>query len=975
MSRRNHDPKRARASGIAASIARAWVRICTAGMPAAIRDRRRAELESMLWEHQREASGAGAAELPEHQRKASRARAAEHLEHRCEASSGGAVDGPMYDSVARARSAAEVLSGLFLGLLDDIAWRRERAAAGSSRGLGDGNPDQPRGGQGRRGGLGSGLSGDLRHAARLLVRSPGMSALIILVLALGIGLNTVVFSFLETTVTNPFPFPEADRLVDIVRPSHRRISGDFNVPAFSALRDSNEIFAGVAGYQDRSTTVVIDGHSERVWGAEVTAGVFEVLGVRPLLGRSFTADEEGPGAPVAIISHYRWETWFASDPDVLGRTIEVGGTRRTIIGVMPRGFSFYEPFNGVWVPLSVDATTPADDPYRFSVVGRLRPGVSMAQAQAAMATLDGMIDPRLGEPTDEDERLRAARGFRVAPLEEGMRIPGRILIGTFLQVTAGLVMLVVCANIASLLLVRGLARQREIAVRRALGAPRGRLLRQLLVENLLLALPGAVMGVLLAHWGYDVVGAAIPFVSGVELRLDLRILAFAIGLATAAVLLFGSKTALALSSAEPGEALKEWTAMATGSLRTRRRQNRLAVVQLALSLILLTGAALAARSMLALGDVDPGFDARGVFWLMLTDADQRLPNDYQEVVRTVAEELEASAAIEAVAWRASASADAAGAPRDQWGPGFIETADGLSSLRVRGTTGRGPAVPAGYFRTFGLSLLRGRTFDDQDRPGTPLVAVLSDQAAQQLWAGDDPIGKQIRFPGASNWLTVIGVVSSIVSVSSDIPAGGGSGIQAVPVPDIYLAASQFEDRPSNNVIWVRPAVAGTALALLVRSTIAEVAPAYELGLLQSVWELDYARRMDDYLAAGKLLGALGTIAILLSALGTYTVISYTWALRAREVGVRMAFGATKRDVFRLVLRDSQKLALVGVLAGTTLSLGIYRLAAGLFFGISSWDPISYAGIGILLLAIAALAGLSPARRATRADPIEALRQE
>jgi predicted permease len=959
---RNRDEPHVRASGIAASVARAWIRICTLGMPASLRKRRRAELESMLWEHQRDARrvrdalahGVHGAALP----GASRAR----------------VDRAAVASrrLAHARSGVEILAGLFLGMLDDLAWRRERADASSSRHSGEDDPGQPRGGRGSRM---SGLSGDIRHAVRLLIKSPAISALIILILALGISLNTAVFSFLETTVTNPFPFPEADRLVDIVRPSHRRTSGDFNFPAFAALRDGNEIFAGVAGYRDGTRSVVIGERRERVWGAEVTAGIFELLGVQPMLGRPFTSDEQGPGAPVAIISHYRWRHWFASDPEVLGRTIEVDGSQRTIIGVMPRGFTFYQPFNGVWIPLPVDATTPLEDPYRFSVVGRVRPGVSLAQAQASMATLGEVIDSLLGEPDNDLDRLRATRSFRIAPLEEGMRIPGRILIGISLQVAAGLVMLVVCANVASLLLVRGLARQREIAVRRALGAPRGRLLRQLVVENLLLALPGAAVGVLVAHWGYDVLRAAIPLLSGVELRLDLRILAFAIGLATGAVLLFGTETALALSRAEPGDALKEWITIAAGSLRARGWQNRLAILQVALSVVLLTGAALAGRSMLALGDVDPGFDARSVFWFFLTDDDQQLPNGYQDVVHRVAEELDASPAIEAVAWRATAPPEAAGTPRDQFGRGFIETQEGFSSLRVSGTTRGGPAVSAGYFRTFGLSLLRGRTFNDQDRPGAPLVAVLSERVAIQLWPGDDPVGKQLRFPGATAWLTVIGVISNVVSVSANNAAGGGSGMQAAPAPDIYLAASQFDNRPINNVIWVRPALAGAPLLPLLGAKIAEVAPAYQIGSLQSVWERDYASRMDDYLAAGRLLGTLGLIAILLSALGTYTVISYAWALRAREMGVRVAFGATRADIFRLVLRDSQKLALIGVLAGTALSLGVYRLAAGFFFGISSWDPISYAGIAILLLAMAALAGLGPARRATKTDPIDVLRQD
>lgn len=814
---------------------------------------------------------------------------------------------------------------------------------------------------------------DLRHAIRVLRKDFLFSALVILILGLGIGLNTIAFSFLETTVLNPFPYKDSDRIVEVVRVARQRWSGPFNYQAYEALRDSNEaleVFEAVAGYRQRPLTISIDETPESVQGAELTPEVFGLLGVEPILGRAFVPDEQGAGrTSVAIISHHLWESRFGSDPQILGNTIWVDGTDRTIVGVMPRSFTFYQA-SMVWLPLPVDATTPAEDPYRFAVLGRLRGDVGLPQARAAMATLGETLEPLLGDPLNEYEaRRRAAGALKIVTLAEGWNSFGLGAVGALFQVAAGFVLLIVCANLASLLLARGIARRRELAVRRALGAPRRRLVRQILTENMLFAAAGAATGILVAVWGQGLLLAAFPptpLLDGIEPALDLRILGFAIGLAVIAVFVFGTMPALELSRTDLGAALKQAGFGATESPRARRWQRGLVITQIAFSLILLIGASLTARSRIAIQEVDPGFDAERVFEVWTSFSGLYSDETRDATTRRIIDALERLPGLESVAWTNSASVDVRGNGR-----GFIELRGGLSELNAFNL---GRSVNATYFRTFGLPLVGGRFFSEEDRPGTPRVVVLSEQAARTLWPDDDAIGKEIRFPGGRDWLTVVGVVGNVVRITNYSPDRTERGMFASPWPDIYFAAEQF-DAPPRVLVYVRPQVDRATLWQLVRATVAEVDPNVPVTMIRTVQEGVYGPNQLVYGVVGQILSAVGLIAIVLSALGTYSVVCYTWAQRRREVGVRVAFGASANDVFKLVLRDTQKLALMGVLAGTTISLGLYRLAARLFFGVSSWDPIAYGSVALLLFAMAAAAGLNPARIAIRTDPVEVLRQE
>jgi len=818
-----------------------------------------------------------------------------------------------------------------------------------------------------------GVLDDARQSLRVIMNGPFISGAIVLLLALGIGLNVTVFSFLEATVTNPFPFPDAEKIVDVVRGSHQRGEGPFNHAALTALRDSSDIFAGVAGYRGGGDNVVVDGEGYSVWGAEVTANVFEVLGVQPVLGRTFGAGEEGRGGPpVVIISHHRWQEWFGGDAEVLGRTIEVNGVERTIVGVMPRGFRFYEA-NAVWTPLPVDATAPSNDTYRFAVVGRLRPEVSTAQAHAAITTLDETLRP-LVPPRDELEEQRLAFGLRPAPLEEGLMIPGRVVIGIFLQLAAGIVMVVLGGNLAGLMFARGIARRREFAVRRALGASRSRLVRQIVVEHLLLALAGGGAGLVAAVWGHEVFIAVVPIMTGAGMRLDLRVLSFAVSVSTLAVLLFGSMPLLELSRAPAESVLKQWASGATAPRGARGWQNRLAILQIALSFLLLVGASLVLRSVVAIGTAEPGFDAQGMFEVHLSGtAPARSQEALRDATRRVAEALEAAPGITSVAWRNEAAPEVVGTIPELLS-GSIETREGPSALAARFTFRRGPAVSAGFFDAFGLSLLRGRLFDDQDTRGAPLVAVLSERAADLLWPGQEAVGREIRWSGGRSWVTVIGVVSNMTRVARD--QGRSSGMGVAPSPDIYLAAAQFDGRPSNNVLWVRPDTqAREAFPQLVRNVVSRVGASLDAHLVRTVWESEYGRYLDEYGAAGRVLGSLGGFVLLLAALGTYSVIAYTWAQRQREVGLRVACGAAPRDILRLVHRDCRKLAVSGVILGAIVALATYRFAASMFFEVAPWDPLSYLGVAMLLIGMASLAGLGPAVRALRRDPVAALRQQ
>ncbi len=813
---------------------------------------------------------------------------------------------------------------------------------------------------------------DLRHALRILIKDPRSSVLIILILGLGIGANAAVFSLLDAVVLNPFPYVHPDRIVEVVRGTRQRFSGPFNYRAYTALRDHNEVFEQIAAYRAASLTIALGETPEPFSGTEVSVGVFELLGFEPLLGRGFTPEEQGDGgAGVAIISHHFWETRYAADPDVLGRTIRIDGTDRAIVGVMPPGFTFYQAAS-VWIPLPVDASSPDGDPYRFGVIARLRNDITLTQAHVAMATLRETIAPLFDDPATEYERMRFAQPLRIATLAEGWNPAGFQYLCGLIQFASAFVLLIVCANLASLFLARGVGRQRELAVRRALGAPRHRLVRLLFTENALFAAAGGLLGLLFAVWGRELLPVVLSsrMLVGIQMHLSLRIVAFVGGMSVFTSIAFGMIPALELSKADLGNSLREWGAGATRPGRARSRERALAILQIAMSLTMLIGATVAGRSLTALQNVDPGFDAKRVYQVLLSFG-ERYPDESREAVtHRIIMGLDAIPTLEAVGWRAYAGEDVIGGIRDRLG-GFVETADGPSDLSARRG---GSAVNDGYFKTFGLALVSGRTFDERERPGVPSTAVLSERSARILWPGEDAIGRAIRFPGADRWLTVIGVVSDRIRIATSSYDRTESGMRAEVWPDVYLSASQHNANISN-LLWVRPRLDATAWAEAVRATVAEVDPGLQVAALRTVWEGEYEPHQFVHRIFVQVLGVLGAVAVLLSALGTYSVISYSWTQRTREVGLRVALGATASDVFSLVLGQTQKLALVGVLVGTAMSIMLYRLASGWFFGVGSWDPIAYGGVALLLLAVAAVAGLGPARRATQIDAAEALRKE
>ncbi len=812
---------------------------------------------------------------------------------------------------------------------------------------------------------------DLRYAARLLVKNPRINGLIITILGLGIGLNIAVFNYLDATALRPFQYVDQERIVQLVRGRIQRFSGPFTYHAYQELRDNNSIFESVGAFRDRAVTISIGETTESKFGTEVSAGLFELLGAQPMLGRPFMTSELGHGrSQVAIISHQFWKARFGADPGILGGVIRVDGLDREIVGVMPVGFKFYMT-SSIWLPLPVDGTSNENESYRLNVLGRLRKEITLEQAHASMATLRESIEASLGGAASGGQGNQVL--VLVSPSGAWRAPAGVVAIGVLFQLAAVFVLLIVGWNVAGLLFARGVSRQREIAVRGAIGAPPGRVMRQLLAENLLLAFGGASLGLIVAIWGHDLLLVAFPdspLRIAVDFRLDLQKLAFAILLSIITVLAVGMFPALRLSKLDLSESLKEGGASATLTRRARRRQGWLAASQVAVSLVLLIGASLTARTTFALRGVERGFDAENVYHVFLSFDSQSSKETQAAVSVRIIEALETHPGIEAVGWENAPTDDIIGTFRDRL-RGHIETRDGPSNLAARV---RVRAVNASYFRALGLSLVHGSFFGIEDQSSSPTPVILSKRAVALLWPGDMPLGRRIRFPGSGEWLTVVGIVDDIVRLSQRSYDNSEFGVRAEPWPDLYLPVSP-SGGPPDPLLYVRPNVARAGFSQIVHDVIGDMSPGVHVAAIRSVEEAEYQPNQNVYHEVAKTLGALGIIALAISALGTYSTVSYMWIERSRELAVRTALGASATALFWLVVRNSLMIGVRGVFIGTLISLALYRLTSGLLFGVSPWDPFSYTGVAFLFLCMAILASLSPARHAVNTDPLENLRQE
>jgi putative ABC transport system permease protein len=802
---------------------------------------------------------------------------------------------------------------------------------------------------------------DLRYAGRTIRRAPAFTLLAIVTIAIGVGANAAIFSVVNAILLRPLPYPRADELV-IVAQGNRvtKQSGNDATPAnFLEWRTRNRSFAGLAAFVETRPTVAFGETPERINGSQVSANFFDVLGVRAAIGRTFQPADDPLGAPrVAVIGDGLWRDRFAAAPDIVGRTLRINNELHTIVGVLPPGIDYPSKaqvwFSTHWRVPDDPLLSPADDPSAqrshgyFSAVGRFKPGVTF---DAAVADMDRVaIELERDYPT-ANQNL----GSFLVPLRDDLVADVRSTT-LLLFAAVGLLLLIATANVSGLLMARATARQQEISVRAALGATRSRIIAQLLTESVLLALAGGVAGTLLAMWLVAPLVALSPAdltVAG-DVQIDRRVLLFCLGVSGLAGVLFGLAPARQLSRADIHDELKQ-SARGTVGARHRRVRAILVAGEIALSLVLLVAAGLTVRSFIRVQQVPIGFNPDHVLTLTVSPPSSRYNTQ----------------ALRADFWERLAF----GLRRV---PG-VEIAGAISRLPLLpGNSTRGIAVkdlPANvaasahyrtanpdYFRAMGIPILGGRAFTDADRDGRPRTAIISHAAAQRFWPGRNPIGEtfQIDVPGPE--ITIVGIAGDVRSAS----------LESTPPPTIYVPYRQ-DAFPFMTFVLKTSAPAG-ALTPAVRAVVAQVDRDIPVPALRTMDE-QLSNSLTRRRFSVTLLIAFGVTAVVLAAVGLYGVLAFIVSQRRREIGVRIALGATARNIVTDVLGQGLRLAALGMALGLALALATTRVMAALLFGTSPTDVATYAGAATLLTIVAIAASLIPAVRASRVDPLKALRDE
>ena len=816
-----------------------------------------------------------------------------------------------------------------------------------------------------------GVLQDLRFAVRTLRKSPGFTVVAVLTLALGMGAATAVFAVADGVLLRPLPYHDPARIamVWMTGPSAWRDAGQLPLSAgyYLDVRAQTRAFTQLAAFRSWAYNLSDVAEPELVAGSRTTPELFEVLGARPLVGRTFTAAEAVFGGPrVALISHALWRRKFGSAPDVVGRQITLGGERYTVLGVMPEGFAFprgaelpsglqVRPRTDVWTPLTF---SPEDMRNRgtlnLAVVGRLRPGVSLGAARSDLAAIAARL--RRAVPPRINEEL----GLTTLALKEQAAAPVR---PGLLMLLGGVacVLLIACSNVANLLVARTAARRRELTVRAALGAGRGRLARQLVTENVLLALAGAALGVLLAVWGKNAMLALVPgdLPRADDVVVDGRVLLAALVAAVTAGAVFGVAAAAAGVRGDLARGLSG----SRGAIGAQGRAGRRLLVggEVALTLMLLIGAGLLARSFLRLQRVAPGFDPHGA---LTAGVLMPIGNRFDQEREGPAWSAFFNGYVERL--RALPGVRAAGAVSSLPLTGAVESTgysvEGEPPQRSREQSAEYAVITSGYFRAMAIPMVAGRDFDARDRREAPGVVIVSRAFARRHWPRESAIGKRIKLGFGPDGSEIVGVVGDVKQTS----------LAATAVPAIYLPAAQFP-YPFMSVV-VRTAGEPGALAPALRREIAALDPAvamHDVRTLDAVFTKSLAQQRFGLV----LLGFFALTATGLAVVGVYGVIAHAVAQRTQEIGVRMALGARPRDAFRLVLGEGLRLTAAGLAAGLLGAYALSRFLSGLLYGVSATDAATFAAVTALLGAVALLASYVPARRATRVEPMVALRGE
>ncbi|HWS87818.1 MAG TPA: ABC transporter permease [Pyrinomonadaceae bacterium] len=803
---------------------------------------------------------------------------------------------------------------------------------------------------------------DVRYGFRMLLKSRGVTAAAVVSLALGIGANTAIFSVVNSILLKSLPYAEPDRIVLLWGDSRAEGNRRNQVSATDVhdWRRENTVFEEVSTFGDWSATFLGGGEPERVWGTQVGDGFFRVMRGTPLLGRTFLPEEQEEGKDnVIVLGHGLWQRRFGADPNVVGQSVSLGGRPYTVVGVMPEEFrplpqSLINPAGQFYRPVA----EPHDEIERGSrhlrAIGRLKDGVTLEQAQAEMNVIASRIERAHPE-------YNTGYGVRLVTLPEdtvgGLRTALLALFGAVV-----FVLLIACANVGNLLLARSSARRREFAVRAALGAGRARIVRQLLTESVLLSLAGGACGLLLALWGIGLVeslGARVtPMLAGV--RVDYGVLAFTALVSVLAGVAFGLAPALQVSSPDLNETLKAG-ARSEGGGRGGRLRSALVVAEMALALVLLAGAGLLVKSVVRLRAVDAGFDTSNLLTMNLALPSSRYKDGAAQAAffERLARQIESLPGVEGAAFTSVLPL----------GGNF----DGRALAVEENPVPRGQeatvdlyvATP-GYLRAMRIPLVEGRAFDEHDAADKSPVALVNETAARKLWPGRSPLGRRIKFPGSERnpqpWRTVVGVVRDVKQY----------GLDREDVMQMYLPEAQYPT--SFMALVVRSKTDPSALTAAVRR---EVAAADKELAVFNVATMD--QLLADSVALRRfsmlLLGVFAAVAVALAGVGIYGVISYTVAQRTREIGVRIALGARPRDVLRLVLGRGLGLAGLGIALGLAGGLAVTQVISSLLYGVGARDPLTFAAVAGLLSFIALAACLAPARRATKVDPMVALRYE
>ena len=814
---------------------------------------------------------------------------------------------------------------------------------------------------------------DIRYGLRMMLKNPGFTAVAVVALALGIGANTAIFSVINAVLLRQLPYEHPERLVLVWEKFLRQGLDKIPVsaPEFTDYRDQNRVFEQIAAFDTADFNLTGGDAPERVPGARVSATVFLLLGVKPQWGRTFLPEENEPGRDAVVLMSYGlWQRRFGSDPKLIGRTLALNNKNYTVVGIMPPGFHFplsLFDIQGVeftqpaelWTPISFTPTQMKQRGSRdFGVIGLLKPGVTLGQANAEVQTIADRMRQQYPDNYPPD-----GWGASVVSLHE--QIVGRIrptLLVLFAAV--GFVLLIACANVANLLLARATARHKEIAIRTALGAGRWRLIRQLLTESILLSLLGGILGILLALWGIDTLVSygsdTLPRIK--EVGLDGRVLGFTLLISIVTGALFGLVPALQASKLDLTETLREGGRTSAGGAGHRRLRSLAIIAEFALALMLLVGAGLTIKSFWRLQKTDPGFNPQNVltFQLSLPKAKYSEPKQIASFYRQIIERTGALPGVSAAG--ATVILPLSGSNTD-------------SSFMIEGHMPQDPSrfpdeeirvVTPDYFRTMSIPLLKGRYFTDADKEDAPGAVIINQALARKYLPGEDALGQRLTMddPGkpTAKWLTIVGVVGNVKH----------RGLNVEAKPEFYLPHTLYPE--ASMTLVARTASDPAGLTSAIRKEVAALdsdLPVYNARTMEEVISDSVAPQRLSTL----LLGLFAALALVLAAVGIYGVISYSVTQRTHEIGIRMALGAQTHDVLRLVIGHGMLLVAIGVSVGLLAALAMTRLMASLLYGVSAHDPLTFISIPALLILVAVLACYIPARRATRVDPMVALRYE